>query len=78
MEHSSYVERIGQGPLRAHFKRHGLAATVVQLAIFEALRSRRRRKRGPGPEDLRGALPVEPDRPSNLSGGAAAELNFDD
>jgi hypothetical protein len=44
------------------------------LAWIEA--SRRRRK--PGKEDDAGALPVEPDRPLNLSGGAAAELEYDD
>jgi len=39
------------------------------------LRSRRK-KRGPDLED--GGVPVEPNRPKDMSGGAAAALEFDD
>ena len=35
------------------------------------------RRRKPKDKD-KGGVPVEPDRPRNLSGGAAAELEFDD
>ena len=36
-------------------------------------------KRPPKPRDLDdGGVPVEPNRPNNLTGGAAAELEFDD
>jgi hypothetical protein len=35
-----------------------------------------RRKRGKDSDD--GGVPVEPNRPNTLSGGAAAELEFDD
>ena len=36
-------------------------------------------ERRPRPRDLdQGGVPVEPNRPNNLSGGAAAELEFDD
>ena len=38
----------------------------------------RKRTRRP-PKDLEdGGVPVEPDKPKNLSGGAAAALEFDD
>ena len=37
----------------------------------------RRRKRDKD-EDDGGGVPVEPNRPNTLSGGAAAELEFDD
>ena len=37
---------------------------------------RHRRKGGKDLDD--GGVPVEPNRPSTLSGGAAAELEFDD
>lgn len=35
-----------------------------------------RRRRGGDPDE--GGVPVEPDRPSTLSGGAAAALDFED
>jgi hypothetical protein len=38
--------------------------------------TRRRRKRDK--DDEGGGVPVEPNRPNTLSGGAAAELEFDD
>ncbi|MEA2999375.1 MAG: hypothetical protein QOK17_1208 [Sphingomonadales bacterium] len=45
------------------------------LAWTEALK---RRKRRPGKDGKHGGVPVEPDRPRNLTGGAAAELDFED
>jgi len=48
---------------------------LAWLAWTEALK-RRKRKSGKG-RDL-GGVPVEPDRPQNLTGGAAAELHFED
>ena len=45
-------------------------------AVIAALRAAQRRRK---PKDKdKGGVPVEPDRPRNLSGGAAAELEFDD
>ena len=64
---------------RAHSK-HGLSHGVgLQiLAWFEAQERRRRNRRG-GRKDLDdGGVPVEPNRPKNLSGGAAAALEFED
>jgi hypothetical protein len=48
---------------------------------FDTLRKspflrRKRSRRGDDPED--GGVPVEPDRPNTLSGGAAAALEFDE
>ena len=37
-----------------------------------------RKKRKPGKDLDDGGVPVEPDRPRNLTGGAAAELEFRD
>ncbi|HEU0100648.1 MAG TPA: hypothetical protein VFQ67_17955 [Allosphingosinicella sp.] len=37
---------------------------------------RRRGRKGPDPEE--GGVPAAPDRPSTLSGGAAAALEFDE
>jgi hypothetical protein len=45
------------------------------LRKFKFLR-RKRRRRGPDPED--GGVPAEPDRPNTLSGGAAAALDFEE
>jgi hypothetical protein len=36
-----------------------------------------KRRRSPD-DDLEGGVPVEPNRPNTLTGGAAAELEFDD
>jgi hypothetical protein len=38
----------------------------------------RRRRRGPDKDLDEGGVPVEPDRPKTLDGGAAAQLDFDD
>jgi hypothetical protein len=40
------------------------------------LPGRRSRPKKPDPEE--GGVPVEPNKPNTLSGGAAAELEFDD
>ena len=40
------------------------------------IRMRRKPRKGSGLEG--GGVPVEPDRPNTLSGGAAAALEFDD
>lgn len=45
------------------------------LLLAQALR---RRKGRPPREGDSGGVPVEPDRPLGLSGGAAAEPDFDD
>ena len=44
--------------------------------MIESLLRNRRKKRGPDLED--GGVPVEPNRPKGLSGGAEAALEFDD
>lgn len=54
-------------------RRHsGLARTLAERI--------RRARRGRDGRDLEGGegVPVTPDRPNNLSGGAAAALEFDD
>jgi hypothetical protein len=48
---------------------------LAWLAWAEAMK---RRKRKPGKDSDRGGVPVEPDRPNTLTGGAAAELDFED
>jgi hypothetical protein len=58
-------------PLRRPRRNTGLA----WLAWAEAMK---RRKRKPGKDGDRGGVPVEPDRPNTLTGGAAAELDFED
>lgn len=55
-------------PLRAAFEREWLRALRMQ--------GRRGGKNGPGLES--DAVPVEPNRPNDLSGGAAAALEFDE
>ena len=52
-----------------------LPSRFAYLALVEAMK----RKRGrPGKELDEGGVPVEPDRPRDLSGGAAAELDFEE
>jgi hypothetical protein len=49
-------------------------ALRVKIARLHAAFGKRRPPKGLDPEPL----PVEPNRPSTLSGGAAAALEFDD
>jgi hypothetical protein len=64
-------------PLR-HLQRHlRHAPAAARIAFLAALhRALTPRKRGKDPDA--GGVPVEPDRPSTLSGGAAAPLEFDE
>ncbi len=69
-----------------HDRHHQLLGTAL-ARMFQAMRLRqagrpvpdikpgRRRRRRPDVED--GGVPVTPDRPRNLSGGAAAALDFE-
>jgi hypothetical protein len=66
-------------PFRAHRKhglRHGFA--IHMLAWSEAQERRRRKRRGRRKDLDNGGVPVEPNRPRNLSGGAAAALEYED
>jgi hypothetical protein len=45
-------------------------------ALLKSPFLRKRRSRGGDPDE--GGVPVEPDRPSTLSGGAAAALDFEE
>ena len=67
-------------PFRAHRKHGGLHAFNLHiLALSQALEERRRRRKPSRRRDLDdGGVPVEPNKPKNLSGGAAAALEFDD
>lgn len=49
---------------------------MVRL-VLSSFGNKTNRKRGPGPWEGQ-PCPVEPNRPLNLSGGAAAALEFDD
>ena len=63
-------------PFRPHRKHgRGHLTNLQALAWLDAQRKRRRR-RGKDLED--GGVPVAPDKPKNLTGGAAAALEFDD
>ena len=48
----------------------------ADLALFALAMKRRGRRKGKDPEA--GGVPVEPDRPDTLSGGAAAALEWDE
>ncbi len=63
-------------PFRPHRKHgRGYVFNLHMLAWIEAQEKRQRRRR----KDLdEGGVPVEPNKPKNLSGGAAAALEFDD
>jgi hypothetical protein len=53
----------------------GFAAAALALALQRLGRGRNKGK----PRDRdRGGVPVEPNRPNTLTGGAAAALEFDD
>jgi hypothetical protein len=66
-------------PFRAH-RKHGFshAFSLHMLAWTEAQERRRRNRRGRRKDLDDGGVPVEPNRPKNLSGGAAAALEFED
>ena len=66
-------------PFRAH-RKHGLthAFNLHILAWLDAQQQRSRRRRGRRKDLDDGGVPVEPNKPKNLSGGAAAALEFDD
>jgi hypothetical protein len=67
--------------LLRHLRRHGFAADYLAAKWtdeFDALQLRMRRRRGgSGNRDL-GGVSVEPNRPNDLTGGAAAELHFEE
>jgi hypothetical protein len=50
--------------------------TPLDVVRFLNSRGRRRRKRRDGDDEA--GVPVKPDRPNTLSGGAAAALEFDE
>jgi hypothetical protein len=56
-------------PFGGPFKRSSHLATLALVAML----SRRRKDKDPD----QGGVPVEPNRPNTLSGGAAAPLEFD-
>lgn len=53
------------------FRRSSHLATLALVAIL----ARRRKDKGKDPDQ--GGVPVEPNRPNTLSGGAAAPLEFE-
>lgn len=57
-------------PVRGPFPPRSQLATLAMVAMLQ----RRRKDKDPD----QGGVPVEPNRPSTLSGGAAAGLEFDD
>jgi len=75
MPRHSHVRGIIEQHLRPHFARHRVSRVVIENMEAFAIWRPRRPNRG---TDDRDVLPVKPDRPSNLSGGAAVELNFDE
>ncbi len=66
-------------PFRAH-RQHGLRQTfnLHMLTWSQAQEKRRRRRRGRRKDFDDGGVPVEPNKPHDLSGGAAAALEFED
>jgi len=56
-------------PLGGSARRASHLATLAMVALLQ----RRRKDKDPD----RGGVPVEPNRPNTLTGGAAAELEFD-
>jgi hypothetical protein len=57
-------------PFGGPFKRSSRLAMLALVAMLA------RRRKGKDPD--RGGVPVEPNRPNTLSGGAAAPLEFDE
>ena len=63
-------------PLRTRSPRFPFRDALQMAEWAEAQERRRRRRRR---KDLdEGGVPVEPNKPHNLSGGAAANLEFED
>jgi hypothetical protein len=61
-------------------KRHGLTLSqlrTIKIVIATRLGPNRRKDKKRGRKD-EGGVPVDPNRPHTLSGGAAAALEFDD
>lgn len=58
-----------------NFGLRSLPSRFAYRAAMEAMKGKRPR---PGKELDEGGVPVEPDRPLNLEGGAAAELDFEE
>ena len=50
----------------------------MERRFWSYLRFGPRRRRNDDKDTDDGGVPVEPDKPNTLSGGAAAELEFDD
>jgi hypothetical protein len=66
-------------PFRMHRKHSlGHGVTLHILAWFNAQQKRSRPRRGRRKDLDDGGVPVEPNRPKNLSGGAAAALEYED
>ena len=64
------------GPLRRTLPRFPFRDALQLAEWAEAQERRRRRRRRKDLDD--GGVPVEPNKPRNLSGGAAAPLEFED
>jgi hypothetical protein len=73
MPHPDYPPRLPRpprlDPFGGPFKRSSHLATLALVAMLA------RRRKGKDPD--RGGVPVEPNRPNTLSGGAAAPLEFE-
>jgi hypothetical protein len=70
MPHRHFLPRLPRpDPLGRPFKRASHPATLALVAMLA------RRRKGKDPD--KGCVPVEPNRPKTLSGGAAAPLEFE-
>jgi hypothetical protein len=70
MPHRDFLPRTPRpDPLGGPFKRASHLATLALVAMLA------RRRKGKDPD--RGGVPVEPNRPNTLSGGAAAAIEFE-
>ena len=72
-----YSEVTVEQHLNRHFEPHGLAVRL-HFTESETFSTWLRRKGGHRPQDPCAGVPVSPNGPGNLSGGAAAEMKFDD
>ncbi|MEA3062804.1 MAG: hypothetical protein QOJ94_2585 [Sphingomonadales bacterium] len=70
MPRPAFLPRIPRVPTPA-----GLTAAALALALQRLNRGRPKSKREDSEE---GGVPVEPNRPNSLTGGAAAALEFDE